>query len=228
MKWRLYLLTLLICLTGCKKQETSVDSTLKFGNIVILGNSITYAPHNADIGWYGDWGMAATAQDSDYAHILTRYFKGKNPQAVINIRNIASFERDATHYDFDVNLKDLRDLKPDLLILRIGENVPSNTDLQVFEERYTALINYFKAGIPNVIVLSAGSVWGVNVDSVMEKHPPYVLFSGMVDIAGSFSFGIFSDPGVALHPSNKGMRNIANTLWNKIDKFTAADKNRNR
>lgn len=220
----LYVIALLF-VVGCKKQKVNVaDSTLTFSNVVILGNSITYAPHNTDVGWNGDWGMAATALDSDYVHILTRYFKGKNSQAVVNIRNIVSFERDAAHYDLDVNLKDLRDLKPDLLILRIGENVPLDTDLQGFEQRYTALINYFKAANPNMVVLSAGSVWDANLDPVMEKHPPYVLFSKMGEITGSFSFGLFANPGVALHPSNQGMRYIANTLWNKISKFTAEDK----
>ncbi len=224
-KWQLLYVIALLFVVGCKKEKANVvDSSLTFNNVVILGNSITYAPENPAIGWNANWGMAATVQDSDYVHILTRYLKAKSPGSVVNIKNISAFERDASNYSFDVNLKDLRDLKPDLLILRIGENVPADVNMQVFEERYTALINYFKAANPNMVVLSAGSVWSANLDPVMEKHPPYVLFSNMGGITGSFSFGLFANPGVALHPSNQGMRYIANTLWNKISKFTAEDK----
>ncbi|MFD2874331.1 hypothetical protein ACFS5N_17750 [Mucilaginibacter ximonensis] len=210
---------------SCKKQNNTVSqSTLTFSNVVILGNSITYAPHDNSIGWYGDWGMAATALDLDYAHLLLAKFKVKNPNVQVQIKNIAAFEKDAVNYDLDANLKELKNSKPDLLILRIGENVPAGTDMTVFDERYTALINYFKSANPNIIILSAGSVWADNIDAVMMKHPPYVLLSSMIKTGSNFSFGLWSNPGVELHPSNKGMENIALALWNKISSFTANDR----
>lgn len=202
---------------SCKKQSKTVsESTLPFSNVVILGNSITLTPHNPSIGWYGDWGMAATAIDSDYVHILARNFRSKDPNAKVNIKNIVPFEVDAQHYDFDANLKALKDSKPDLLIIRIGENVPPNTDMQMFNDRYTALINYFKTDNQTLIVLSGGSVWSNNVDDIMKKHPPYVLLESLLDDGSNFSLGLFADPGVAGHPSNKGMKKIDSLLWNKI------------
>jgi len=232
MKWRLLTLALLPLLICCKKQQAletnvkskPVDSTLTFYNVVILGNSITYSPNNTPIGWFGDWGMAATVQDSDYVHILINHFKVKNPNVQVKVKNIEPFEVDPLHYDLDAELDALKSIKPDLVLIRIGENVSADVDLKMFNERYTALINYFKADNANVIVLSGGSIWGSVVDNVMIKHPPYVLLKSIVNDGSNFSLGLFTDAGVAAHPSDKGMRNIAALLWNKIKILTPDDR----
>lgn len=233
MKWQLLWVVAVLFIIACKKEAATVnksvnaakiiDSTLAFSNVVILGNSITYTAQNPAIGWYGDWGMAATKQDSDYVHLLTKHFQVKNPDVRVQIKNILPFEVDAEHYNFDDELKSLRDSKPDLVIIRIGENIPVNADLDMFDKRYTALINYFKTGNPNVIVLGGGSVWGSVIDDVMVKYPPFILLKSIVNDGSNFSHGLYADPGIQAHPSDKGMRNIANMLWTRIKMLRLAD-----
>jgi hypothetical protein len=65
---------------ACKKGNSPSKEVVMphpFTNIVILGNSITYAPANAGIGWNANWGMAASAPEKDYVHLLTVKFKQK-------------------------------------------------------------------------------------------------------------------------------------------------------
>lgn len=224
---RLLPVVCLLFFASCKKEVKNLqvnDNTLTFHKVVILGNSITYAPAYAPIGWYGSWGMAATTEAADYVHVLTDSLKTKDPNVMVKIKNIEAFEEDPTHYDFDVELKALKDLKPDLVVLCDGDDLTSASDFVTYEKRFSALIDYFKADNANTIVLSAGAVWSDHVDAIVQKHPPYVLLSSMLTIPGSLSFGLWTNPGIALHPSDKGMKYIATVLWSKISTFTKNDR----
>lgn len=190
-----------------------------FKKILILGNSITHTSPNPSIGWYGDWGMAATVQDSDYVHILERNFKLQNDSAKVETVNILPFEVDCEHYDL-TQLQKYRDAKPDFIIIRIGENVPGKIDLNLFERRYTALVNYLKTDNPDVLILGGGSIWGSIVDNVMANHPPFISLKAIVQDPSNFSYGLFADPGIQAHPCNKGMRNMAAILWDAVIKIT--------
>ncbi len=44
---------------------------LKANRILFLGNSLTLHGPKPEIQWTGNWGMAASAQDKDYVHLLT-------------------------------------------------------------------------------------------------------------------------------------------------------------
>ena len=112
--------------------------------ILFLGNSITLHGPNADIGWTGNWGMAASSEDKDYVHLVTSSLAqhiGARPQ--IMVRNIADFERNYATYDVDQKMRDLFAFDPDLVILAIGENVPplGTEDAKA----------QFKAGVMNIL-----------------------------------------------------------------------------
>lgn len=91
--------------------------------IVFIGNSITLhgaAPH---IGWNHVWGMAASALEKDYVHIVTRGIEAETGRkADVRVRNLADFERNFKTYDYSRD-KDLIDFNPDYLIIALGENV---------------------------------------------------------------------------------------------------------
>ena len=113
----------IIGVVSCKKAVTPsmpvpTLSSNSGHHILILGNSITYAPTDPSIGWNGSWGMAASVADKDYVHLLTARFKASNNNTTVVAVNIAAFETGFDTYDFDANLKAYRDAKPDAIIDR--------------------------------------------------------------------------------------------------------------
>ena len=61
--------------------------------VLILGNSITRHGPKADIGWSGDWGMAASAKEKDYVHLLYAMLKESGREVYMRIRQSAYWER---------------------------------------------------------------------------------------------------------------------------------------
>lgn len=234
MKWTYLFVFVPFLIAGCKKQkiqtttvqtkepEISVDENLAtpalltFNNVVILGNSITYTTAYPPLDWYGNWGMAASAADKDYVHILTKCLQLRNPNVQVQVKNIQEFELGFTNYDFDGQLKTFKDTHPDLVLLRIGENLQANIDLNVFEQRYQQLINYFKTDSPNTIVVGASGVFYGMADPIMVKYPPYVSLAAITKDTTNQAFGLFTNYAVQSHPGDKGMRNIASLIWAKI------------
>ena len=222
---RFLLLIFIISITiGCKKgNNPSKEAVMNhpFANVAILGNSITYAPANASIGWNANWGMAASAPEKDYVHLLTTKFKQQNTNAIVSAKNIAEFEVNYATYDFDAQLKTYRDSKPNLLLLRIGENVPSTFDSVVFAKRYQALIAYMKSGNPQLKVLAVGSFWSEPnkdyINNIMGRYTPYISLAPLSANGSNFAFDMqgVSD-GVKQHPGDKGMQAIADMIWAKV------------
>ena len=57
------------------KQQTnqaviSDKTELNHIRIMFLGNSMTYHGKKESIGWYNQWGMAASKEENDYVHRL--------------------------------------------------------------------------------------------------------------------------------------------------------------
>ncbi|MFA6087045.1 SGNH/GDSL hydrolase family protein [Mucilaginibacter sp.] len=218
-----FLISAIIALTvlaSCKKTSSvkSDPEKVKFSNVLILGNSITYSPANPTVGWACNCGMAASMPDSDYVHLLTRNFKESNSNSTVAVKNIAAFELEFTTYDFDAELKALRDAKPDLIVIRIGENVQKDKfDAATFEKRYAALLTYLKTGNENVQILAVGSFWGNGpVDAIMLKHSAFIALQPLGLNMSNYAWGLFADHGVQSHPDDKGMRNISNAIWAKV------------
>jgi len=217
------LITLVVLFGACKKAyrvqlPQTVNKPLAFKNVLILGNSITYAPASLSLGWPGSWGMAATVADSDYVHILTARFKKANSDCVVTSSNISVFESSWSSYNIDANLHTFRDMNPDLVILRIGENVAqTGLDTASFGAAYKALVTYFGT---KPSILGVGSFWSRPVtDAVMAKYGDFFSLASLGNDGTNYSFGLWTDPGIQQHPSNKGMRLIADSIWAHVNKL---------
>lgn len=197
-------------------------SSVRTGRILFLGNSITLHEPRAEIGWTGNWGMAASAREKDYVHILAQSISaitGTSP--VIMIENIGDFERQYETYDLS-RLKKAIQFKADTVIVAIGENMPNvgseESKTRLKESLLKLLMAVKDAGNPTIIVRS--SFWPDKTKDEVLKQACEDVGGVFVDISGlskdeshyARSERSYAHNGVAAHPGDKGMQAIANAL----------------
>ena len=183
--------------------------------LLILGNSITHHVPAPDIGWTGDWGMAASARENDFVHRLARMIEESGERIELRERNTADFERDPSLPLSDTFADDLA-FRPDVLVLRICENTPGER-LDDFADAYENLIRLFRRD-PGCRVFAVGPFWkndraeGLLSEAADRTGARWVSLAALH--SGDYqALGQFSHAGVASHPSDKGTKAIAEILF---------------
>lgn len=188
--------------------------------ILFLGNSITKHGPKAEIGWSGNWGMAASEEGKDYVHLVAAALaesSGNAPEVLV--KNIADFERTYAGYDFTAKQKEAIDFHADLIILAIGENVPalkSEAEKKNFEAAVTRLLTALKGDRAPVILVRSG-FWANSEKDAALRAACMTVGGTFVDIGHlgkdeanyARSERDFKHAGVANHPGDQGMAAIA-------------------
>jgi hypothetical protein len=202
---------------------------LPAAKVLFLGNSITFHPPLASIGWSGSWGMAASAEEKDYVHLVTAQVAkatGAKPQVLV--KNLADFERGYDKYDLAAELKKELEFEADIVVIAIGENVPGLTTNEAkagYAAAYARLLAELqKHGRPAIFARS--SFWADPVkDEIMKKaaaeaHATFVDIGALGRDEGNFarSERKIEHAGVAAHPGDTGMAAIADAIWAAIEK----------
>lgn len=218
-----------------KTEEALKVGTLRVGKILFLGNSITLHGPAPKIGWTGNWGMAASALDKDYVHLLLdRISKAAGGMPKVKIRNIADFERNLGDFNIRETLKEELAFEADVVILAIGENASAPKTDEDRAKFATALSNLLDAlkqhGHPTLFVRS--QFW-------QEAEKDRLLKQACADAGGNFvdigPLGLveanyaraerqIEHAGVAAHPGDKGMAAIAQELWKAMQTAGEAGK----
>jgi lysophospholipase L1-like esterase len=191
--------------------------------ILFLGNSITLHGPKADIGWADNWGMAASAEDKDYVHLVAAALGRHNAsKPKIMVRNIADFERNYATYNVEEQLKDLFAFDPDLVVLAIGENVPALGSEDAKAQ--------FKAGVIKILacafakrhplVVVRSSFWPDPTKDELLRQACREADAIFVDASplgreptnAARSERSFTHDGVANHPGDRGMRALADAI----------------
>ena len=215
---------------GITTNEFVRDVTIRAGTprLLFLGNSITLHPPKADIGWTGNWGMAASAEAKDYVHLLIQRLAaeagGVAPEA--RFENIADFERDHRTVDVVARFKAYADFNADIVILAIGENVPAlatEEDKAVFRTAVAKLLALLKQNHAPALFVR-GTFWPDPVKDAILRQACRDAGGIFVDISRlatdeknyARSEREFSHAGVAAHPGDAGMAAISEAIWNAI------------
>ena len=192
--------------------------------VLFVGNSITKHGPSAEIGWHGNWGMAASLEEADYVHVAVSLLEKKYGAVDYMICQASRWERKF----WDISVLDClaaaRDFAADVVVIRLGDNMWNVRD--EFEKHdmvshYTEMVSFF-ASKPEAKVIVTDLFWrGEPIDNMIHeaaKRAGYTLVE-IGDLGASdenMAIGRFEHHGVAVHPGDLGMRRIAERIVEKI------------
>lgn len=189
--------------------------------ILFVGNSISRHAPKPDMGWYGDWGMAASEAEKDYLHLIVAKIKEKyDPNVSFSIAQVANFERTFFEMNAAEHYKEAIDFKADIIVMFFGANVKKEYDTMEnppvkFGDAYENLRNLFVGGRDNVFVMHSQ---GFYIRPVLDEEKraaakrlgdPFIELGDIQtreDTHGRFN-----------HPSDKGMQEIADLFWSVLE-----------
>jgi hypothetical protein len=200
-----------------------------YQRMMVIGNSIMAHPPLPAKGWFNNNGMAASSPENDFVHLLAARLAQQYPNLQVGLRLVqgVNFEQKfgQSGYSPDEFNEHLAQFKPDLIIVRLGENVDETEVLgpRNFEAHYRQLLERLATynGQPVKIVCTT-SVWKrTQTDIVIrrvaaEKSITLVDLSSMVGKDEYLSFNRFADAAVGAHPNDLAMRRIAELIWEKL------------
>jgi hypothetical protein len=195
-------------LVSCAAAQSAPPTAL-----LVVGNSISRHGPDPTIDWNGDWGMAASGQDKDFAHLTAAALN-----LPLTIENGGSTERDPAAGSAVLLDKLSAEVTPQtLVILELGDNVQP-VNLNAFAPAYGQLAQIGSKG-SSLICLS--TYW-------TNPHTDQVLRSACRAHRGTFvSIGdifpstenpdyqgppAFARPGVQRHPHDWSMQQIADRV----------------
>lgn len=205
-----------------QKVVTFINPNGKGKRIMFVGNSITRHDVKPDIGWYNDWGMAATSLEKDYVHIMANKMLKKDAETAFCICHAAEWERNCYEGEKTFDLfKDAHDFNADIIIMRIVENCPQNNyNDELFLKKYAELIAYLNNTGKAEVIITTGFWKHIADDAIREcakkYNYPLIELSDLGEDDSMKAIGLFEHSGVANHPGDKGIQEIANRVLNRL------------
>lgn len=190
--------------------------------ILFVGNSITLHGVLKDIGWDNEWGMAASALEKDYVHLVTAAVLEKEPDAYCALSQVADWERNyKTGSEHHEPFKAAREFGADVIVLRFVENCPyDGFDADAFYKEYKNLIDYLNPDGKAKLIFTTGFWKHPGDDTIIkvakEYNSPVEYLGELGEQPEMRADGLFEHTGVAHHPGDKGMQAIADAILKHI------------
>lgn len=193
--------------------------------LMFVGNSITLHGKLSSIGWFNEWGMAASREDNDYVHIIMEKIKEKKSDSAFCVCQVASWESNYKNGEEKFNLyESARNFNADIIVMRFVENCAvKDFEPVVFKNEMSKLLNYLNPQNKAKFVMTTG-FWHHPGDEVIEEYAkennyPIAKLGDLGDDDKMMAKGLFEHSGVAMHPGDLGMKNIADRIFEKLQYY---------
>ena len=214
------------------QNQLKESSVVRFHNlggggkrVMFVGNSITLHGKAPQIGWNLECGMAASAPEKDYVHLLERAVLEVDPEAAFCVCQVAGWERSYKQGEETYPLYEAaRAFDADIIVLRFIENCPAaEFEPDVFYRSVGELVKYLNADGEAKIIVTTG-FWRHPGDAQLcayarDNGYPLVPLGDLGQLDEMKAIGLFEHSGVANHPGDEGMRNIAERIWAELLPF---------
>ncbi len=186
--------------------------------VLFLGNSITLHGRKPEIGWLGEWGMAASSPEHDYVHLLMKRIRVRDPDAAFCICQAANWERSYKNgVETYESYEQARNFRADLIVIRLVENCPQEGfEPKSFCKELKAFVSYLdKEGTAKVLVTTG--FWRHPADEALLAYArannyPCVELGDLGEQDEMKAIGLFEHTDVANHPGDLGMQKIAERI----------------
>ncbi|HEY8966603.1 MAG TPA: SGNH/GDSL hydrolase family protein, partial [Candidatus Methylacidiphilales bacterium] len=204
-----------------------------YKRILFIGDSITQHTAKPELGWSGTWGMAASAEEKDYVHLLLARIaqsQGAEPTDVLVAAEGGGKIPDKLPF-----LARYAGWRADLAIVQLGENDNKDVTEEGFEKPYGQILEALRNGNPSGTIVCVG-VWSPPNGNAMkdamikaECRKYGALFADLkaanADPANrAAAEKLFTHPGVLWHPGDKGMEAYAEAIFAALSTTPPADE----
>ena len=186
--------------------------------ILFIGNSITKHGTAPQIGWHGNWGMAASEESKDYVHLVVEEMN-KTGCVDYSIAQCSRWERNYNEGEKVLNeyFQSARDFEADVIVVRIGENMQIDGDEVNCKLNFEKMISFFnKTQKAKVIITNL--FWNqTNLNRIIKEIATEnnYIFCDISDLERdekTMALGEYEHEGVSVHPGDYGMKCIAERI----------------
>ena len=203
----------------CVSFENITNSGIR---VMFVGNSITLHGVLPEIGWNERHGMAASKKENDYVHICMREIQKVYPDAAFCICQVSGWETNYKNGEEKHSLYErAREFNADVIIMRAVENCSMyEFDKDVFTLQYGKLLDYLNPDGKAKFIITTSFWKHIADESIREfakthKYPICEL-GDLGELDEMKAIGKFEHSGVANHPGDLGMQNIADRILEKF------------
>ena len=180
-------------------------------------------------------GMAASKDEKDYVHLISQHLNAKYNNVDTKAINFATWEVTFTDRAQTIcMIETYLNSEIDLITVQLGEN---STELTNYQSDFEFLLNYIKEKCPKTKIFVIGDFWenknrdtlkemackNTNITYLSLKHiqdnKKYIAGLNSVIYDENNNQYIIKHKGVALHPGDLGMQEIANVVIKEIETF---------